>query len=289
MSRLRSRPAISRILPRCWCRNWCGAGATRTATQKERCAKNCSARAARGCQRRIRPCSIGLTPEQKPPSKTRADGAGFRMATCAPPGLLQPVGDLVERGLDAGLILFAARSTGGSGPANHFLAEHDRQRALHGNDVAEIDETERGFSLDALDHLARWRAGRARSVGLPHAVFHGVRIGIVAADLQDDLAVSPDYRHRYAVAVGFAGGLRGFGNGHGDRGGYILVLEQLGVGGRNQHACAEGAERNGGKTERWPDHETFLRMTRPLSRRRGRRICFSGPPVPDKDMRWLRE
>ena len=43
----------------CWCRNWCGAGVTRPPIGRGRCAKNCSAPAARGSPRRIRPCSIG--------------------------------------------------------------------------------------------------------------------------------------------------------------------------------------------------------------------------------------
>ena len=76
MSPSRFRREISRTLSTCWCRNRFGAGVTRTPTQRERCAKNCSARAAPGSPRHIRRCSIGPTEVKTPPPTMPCDGGG---------------------------------------------------------------------------------------------------------------------------------------------------------------------------------------------------------------------
>src|ERR1700694_4322343 len=50
---------------------------------------------------------------------------------CQPSGSsLQLVGDLVDAGLDADLVFFAARSTRSTGRADRLIADLDRQRAL---------------------------------------------------------------------------------------------------------------------------------------------------------------
>jgi len=44
------RRGISRISPTCWCRNWCGAGVTRTTTKRERCARKLFGKGARAAR-----------------------------------------------------------------------------------------------------------------------------------------------------------------------------------------------------------------------------------------------
>src|SRR5262245_33421763 len=51
---------------------------------------------------------------------------------------LQVGGDLLEAGLYAGFVLFAARSAGGAGRADHLLADFDRQRAARGGEAGKI-------------------------------------------------------------------------------------------------------------------------------------------------------
>ena len=52
--------------------------------------------------------------------------------------LLQLILDLVEAGLDAGLVLLAARRAGGAGRADHVVADLDRQRASPGDEAGSV-------------------------------------------------------------------------------------------------------------------------------------------------------
>ena len=84
-----------------------------------------------------------------------------------------------------------------------------------------------GSALTRSAKRARGTAQRARGVGLAEAVLHGVRRGVVAADLRDNLAVAADHGHRHGVAIGLAGLNRSLRDGHGDGGAQVLVVEEL--------------------------------------------------------------
>ncbi len=61
--------------------------------------------------------------------------------------LLELVGDFIDPGLDASLILFAARCARSARCANDFVAHLDRQRALVRYDIGEMDQAERRIRL----------------------------------------------------------------------------------------------------------------------------------------------
>src|SRR5690349_1946233 len=101
--------------------------------------------------------------------------------------LFQLIGDLVEPGLGAGLVLVAAGRARYADRADNVIADLDRQPAGGCADVAEPQrETGRVFLLP-LAELARGGAEGARRIGLAEAVFDRVRRGIVAAQLHNDL------------------------------------------------------------------------------------------------------
>src|SRR5712675_2479369 len=102
--------------------------------------------------------------------------------------LFELVGDLVEPGLGAGLILVAAGRTRHADRADDVLADLDRQPAGGSADIAEPQrETGRVFLLP-LPELAGRRAKRPRRIGLAKAVLDRVRRGVVAAQLHNELA-----------------------------------------------------------------------------------------------------
>src|SRR5258708_25844853 len=72
--------------------------------------------------------------------------------------LFQRIRDLVDAGLGADLILLAAGRSGDADRPDHIVANLDRQRALGGDHVAEIDEGPGRVVLDPLDQLARRHA-----------------------------------------------------------------------------------------------------------------------------------
>jgi hypothetical protein len=57
------------------------------------------------------------------------------------------IGHFVDPGLDASLVLFAARRARSAGCADDLVAHLDRQRALVGYDVGEMDQAERRIGL----------------------------------------------------------------------------------------------------------------------------------------------
>src|SRR6266550_4515005 len=117
------------------------------------------------------------------PRRCRNKGSGraklSRIAT--PAQSLELVGDLVEAGLRADLVLLSAGRAGDADRADDFLADPDRQRALSGDNVVEMNREIGGVLLDARDDVTRGDAEGARRVGLAQAVLHGVRRGAVAA------------------------------------------------------------------------------------------------------------
>src|SRR5262245_22928282 len=147
---------------------------------------------------------------------------------------LQVGGDLLEAGLYAGFVLFAARSAGGAGRADHLLADFDRQRAARGGEAGKILRAHLRILLQSLFHVARGDAEGARGKGLLKAVLHGVRSGTVASDLDQHLAVAPDDGGRHAIAIRCAGGDGGLRDGQRHGGRYVLAGEQLRAGGRGQ-------------------------------------------------------
>ena len=87
-------------------------------------------------------------------------------AAAHPLNLLQLILDLVEAGLDAGLVLLAARRAGGAGRADHIVADLDRQRALRRGEAGQRDcrlicgSSFRRFSISP-DALRKVRAVKA--------------------------------------------------------------------------------------------------------------------------------
>src|SRR6478672_4862693 len=93
---------------------------------------------------------------------------------------LELIGDLLDAGLDAGFVLVAAGSAGDTGRADHFLADHDRQRAAGGGEAGEILRAHLRIFLQPIFHFARGNAEGARREGFLEAVLHGVRSSAVA-------------------------------------------------------------------------------------------------------------
>ena len=60
---------------------------------------------------------------------------------------LQLIGHFVDPGLDASFVLFTARRARSARCADDLIAHLDRQRALVGYDVGEMDQTERRIGL----------------------------------------------------------------------------------------------------------------------------------------------
>ena len=60
---------------------------------------------------------------------------------------LQLIGHFVDPGLDASFVLFTARRARSAGCADDLVADLDRQRALVGYDVGEMDQAERRIRL----------------------------------------------------------------------------------------------------------------------------------------------
>src|ERR1700724_356829 len=106
-----------------------------------------------------------------------------------------------------------------------------------------MDQAERRIGFQPLDQRAGGRTEGARGVGLAHAVLDGVRPGVVAAHLHDDLAVAADHGHRYGVAIGLAGLYRGFRDGYGDGSAQVLVAEQFRSRGRGEGGGKDTTER----------------------------------------------
>src|SRR3954467_13731160 len=75
--------------------------------------------------------------------------------------LFELVGDLVDAGFDAGLVLLAAGSAGGAGRADHVFADLDRQCAAPGGEAGEILRAHLRILLQPVFHLARRDTERA--------------------------------------------------------------------------------------------------------------------------------
>src|SRR5580700_4287303 len=104
----------------------------------------------------------------------------------------QLVGDLVDPGLGADLVLVAAGRPGNADRADDFVADLDGQRPLRGDHVVQVHGEEGWVLLVSVGDLARGDAEGARGIGLAKAVLERVRRGIVAAQLDNDLAVAAD-------------------------------------------------------------------------------------------------
>src|SRR5579872_2992385 len=89
--------------------------------------------------------------------------------------LFQLVGDLVEAGLGADLVLVAAGRAGDADPADHLIADLDRQSALRRDDPVEVYEERRRVGLETLHDLAGRDPEGARGIGLALAVLDRVR------------------------------------------------------------------------------------------------------------------
>src|SRR5260221_2035960 len=141
----------------------------------------------------------------------RVDGSiascvGFLERQALSPALFELIRDLLDAGLYAGFVLFAAGSAGDACCADHLVADLDGQRAAPGGEAGEILGTHLGILFQSFFHLARGDAESAGGVGLLEAVLHGMRSGTIATDLNQHLAVATDDRGRYPVAVRCAGG-----------------------------------------------------------------------------------
>src|SRR6516165_11974369 len=163
---------------------------------------------------------------------------------------LELIGDLVEAGLGARLVLLAAGRAGYADRADDLVADLDRQGALRRDDPAEVHGTHRRIVLDALDELSRRDTEGPRSVGLALAVLHRMRRGSVAAHRDEGLAVAPEHMHRDVIALLCAGLQRGLRDRHRHRGGQALFVEQL----RARRRCQRTGEADYGEAVRWCRH-----------------------------------
>ena len=103
---------------------------------------------------------------------------------------------------------FSAR---GAGSTDDIVADLDRQCALVGDHVGQMNEAEGRIGLEAIGQCAGGTAERTRRVGLAETVLEGVRPGVVTTDLNQDFPVASDDGRRHRVAVRLAdldGGLR---------------------------------------------------------------------------------
>src|SRR5260370_2083795 len=141
--------------------------------------------------------------------------------------LFELVGDLVEPGLGAGLILVAAGRPRHAGRADDVLADLDRQPAGGGADAGQPERGARRIVLLPLRELARGRAEGAGGERLALTVLDRVRRGIVAAQMDDDLAGAADHGDRDAIALSLAGFPGCGGDRQAGREPQVLVAEQL--------------------------------------------------------------
>src|SRR6266700_2710205 len=93
---------------------------------------------------------------------------------------------LLERGLDlgdpgenAGLVLFAAGSSRGTGSPNHLVADLDRNAAADRDRVRNLLQIRIGRIRGELHEFKRGLAAGARGVSLQARELHGVGIGAV--------------------------------------------------------------------------------------------------------------
>jgi hypothetical protein len=161
--------------------------------------------------------------------------------------LFQLIRHFVDPGLDASLVLLTARCARCASCTDNFVAYFDRQRTLVGDDVGQMDQTERRISFHPIDHRARGSAESARGIGLAKTVLDSVWSSVVATHLHDDFAVAADYSRRHGVAIGFAGLNRGLRDGYGDGSAKILVAEQLRARHRGEGGGKDTAERAAAK------------------------------------------
>jgi hypothetical protein len=132
----------------------------------------------------------------------RGGEPGYARAAIA---LLQLIRHLVDAGLGADLVLLAARCAG------HPTAPRTSSPTLIGSAPCAATTLESqmsgrfGLSLSRCTRSLEGPAERARGVGLAEAVLHGVRAGIVAADLEQQFTGASDDAHRDPIAVGLAG------------------------------------------------------------------------------------
>src|SRR5258705_1513436 len=102
--------------------------------------------------------------------------------------LFELVGDLVEPGLGAGLILVAAGRTRHADRADDVLADLDRQPAGGGADAGQPERGARRIVLLPLRELARGRAEGAGGERPAPTVIDRLRRSIVPEPLDADLA-----------------------------------------------------------------------------------------------------
>src|SRR5438552_13057749 len=80
--------------------------------------------------------------------------------------LLKLIGDLVEPGLGAGLVLVAARGAGDADRADHLLPDLDRQGALRRYGIGHMHCEIRRVSLKSVSDLAAGHREVPRRTGL---------------------------------------------------------------------------------------------------------------------------
>src|SRR5689334_12032738 len=118
--------------------------------------------------------------------------------------LLELIGDLIEPGLSAGLVLLAAGGARDADRADHLLPDLNRQGALRRRGIGHMHGEIRRVLLKPAGDLAGGYPEGPRRIGLAAAEIQSVRRGVVAAQLYERLAGTADHRHRHAVALALA-------------------------------------------------------------------------------------
>src|ERR1700680_3196835 len=116
-----------------------------------------------------------MCPSPQPSPRKAAGGGGHRASRS-----LQLISHLVDCGLGADFILFAARRTGNADRTDHLFADLDRQRASDRDNAGEELRAAIGIFGEVLRPIAGGRAEGTRGIGLALAVLDGMWRGIVA-------------------------------------------------------------------------------------------------------------
>lgn len=136
-------------------------------------------------------------------------------------------GYFVDAGFGASLVLFTSRRAGNANRADDIVSDLDRQGALSGNHIGQLDGAQGRIFLQALGDFTGWDFECAGRVGLAQTIFKSVRGGTVAADCNQGLAFAANHMHRDVIALLRAAIISGSCDGQGFGRRQILFVKNL--------------------------------------------------------------
>src|SRR5215468_1995692 len=120
-------------------------------------------------------------------------------------GLLQVGGHLVDAGLGASFVLFAAGRAGHPNRADRLVADLNRQRALRRGDVGQKECAGIRVAFDALGEFAGRPREGARRIRLLHRVFERGKAGVLVTHSEQHLTLAAQHVHGYVISLRLAG------------------------------------------------------------------------------------